>query len=467
MSRLTGYQPQLRATRGARVVFTTFGSLGDLHPYLALACELKARGHAPVIATSELYQARVEALGIEFRAVRPDRIEQLGDPSMMTRLRSAKRSPDQVFQDMFMPSLRESYVDTLAAARGADLLVSHTLAFSTRLVAERTGVPWVSSVLQPLALFSAYDPPVVGPTALVSSLLALGPAVHRPLVRGAKWSLRNWSEPWHDLRAEVGLPPTDQNPIFEGQHSPLLVLALFSRLIGDPQPDWPAQTVVTGFPFHDEAGVALPRALAEFLAAGPPPIVFTLGTSVVMHAGNFYEESARAAAALGRRAVLLTGKDPRNRPAVLPPGAIAVDYVPYAQLFPWAAAVVHQGGIGTTAQAMRAGRPMLIVPYAHDQPDNGRRVTRLRIGRTLSRRSYVAERLATRLEKLLGDPGVMARAARVGRAIRAEQGVRTACDEIERVLAGKAASIGVRLPPPELGYALVNTRSMVKESTVR
>jgi UDP:flavonoid glycosyltransferase YjiC (YdhE family) len=420
-----------RLGSGARIVFTTFGSLGDLHPYLAIALRLKARGHDPVIATSQVYRRRVESLGLAFHPVRPDRVEQRGDPSMMDRMRGTRRSPDQVFREMFMPSLRESYLDTLVAAEGADLLVSHPLAFATRLVAEQTGTRWVSSVLQPLALFSAYDPPVVGPLALVSGLLALGPAVHRPLVRGAKWSLRGWSEPWHELRSEVGLPPTDQNPIFDGQHSPLLVLALFSQIFGSPQPDWPAQTVVTGFPFYDEEDKELPVALARFLDVGPPPIVFTLGTSAVAQAGSFYEQSAEAAAMLGRRAVLLTGKDPRNRPASLPPGVVAVDYVPYAALFPHAAAVVHQGGIGTTAQAMRHGRVMLIVPFAHDQPDNARRVSKLRIGRTLSRRSYTAERVATKLSQLLGDRGAAIRAARAGVAVRADDGVGTACDAIE------------------------------------
>jgi rhamnosyltransferase subunit B len=434
VSHANGYQVKTRRDRGARIVLTTFGSLGDLHPYIAIALGLKARGHHPVIATSELYQARIEALGLGFRPVRPDRVELLGDPGMMERIRETKRSPDQVFRDMFMPSLRESYLDTLTAARGADLLISHTLAFSTRLVAERTGIPWVSSVLQPLALFSAYDPPVVGPAALVSSLLALGPVVHRPLVRGAKWSLRGWSEPWHELRAEVGLPPTHQNPIFDGQHSPLLVLALFSRMIGERQPDWPEQTVVTGFPFFDEDGSELPASLARFLDDGPPPVVFTLGTSAVMQAGAFYEESAAAAAQLGCRAVLLTGKDPRNRPRRLPPGVIAVDYVPYGALFPRAAVVVHQGGIGTTAQAMRTGRPMLVVPFGHDQPDNARRVSKLRIGRTLSRRSYTAERVATKLGQLLTERGYALRAAKVGAAVRAEDGIHAACDAIEATI---------------------------------
>src|SRR5262249_15866724 len=155
-------------------------------------------------------------------------------------------------------------------------------------------------------------------------------------------------------------------------------LALFSRLLGDKQLDWPPQTVITGFPFYDQDGDAgMPAELAAFLDAGPPPIVFTLGSSAVQDAGLFYEPTIAPARQLGRRAVLLVGKDSSNRPASLPEGMLAVDYAPFSELFPQAAAIVHQGGVGTTAQAMRSGRPMLVMPYAHDQPDNAARIVRL------------------------------------------------------------------------------------------
>ena len=112
-----------------------------------------------------------------------------------------------------------------------------------------------------------------------------------------------------------------------------------------------------------------------------------------MAAGDFYEESLKAARLLGRRAVLLVG----SRPGRLPVGPLGSDawacaYAGHAQLFPRAAAVVHQGGVGTTAQALRAGVPMLVVPFAHDQPDNAARVRRLGVARVLSRRAYRAAR---------------------------------------------------------------------------
>ena len=154
--------------------------------------------------------------------------------------------------------------------------------------------------------------------------------------------------------AEVGLPPTRDNPLFDGQHSPALVLALFSELLSAGQPDWPAPTRVAGFVFYDRDGAGgLSPELTRFLDAGPPPIVFTLGSAAVHDAGPFYEQSAVAARLLNRLAALLVGRQTHNRPALLPEGVAAFDYAPFSELFPRAAVIVHQGGVGTTGQAMR------------------------------------------------------------------------------------------------------------------
>src|SRR5207244_12880236 len=125
----------------------------------------------------------------------------------------------------------------------------------------------------------------------------------------------------------------------------------------------------------------------------------------------------------------------RNQPAALPEGVAAFDYAPFSELFPRTAAVVHSGGVGTTAQAMRAGRPMLVVPYAHDQPDNAARVTRLGVAGTLARHRYDPARAAAALRPLLDDPAYARRASEVGAAIRQEDGVSEACDALEGLLA--------------------------------
>ncbi|HEV3260420.1 MAG TPA: glycosyltransferase, partial [Gemmataceae bacterium] len=370
-----------------------------------------------------------------FRVVRPDHPVVDADPDLMRRIMDRRQGSECVIREVMMAALRQSYEDTLAAADGADLLVSHMLTFTTRLVAEQQGIPWASSFLQPLGFFSVYDPPVLPQAPFLAKLRFLGPAFHRPLFWCARRSVRSWSEPWHRLRTEIGLPPTSASPLFEGQHSPSLVLAMFSKLLAAKQADWPPQTVLTGFPFYDQDGEAgMPSELLRFLNAGRPPLVFTLGSSAVLDAGPFYDHSATAAKLLGRRAVLLVGKEPRNRPASLPEGVVAFDYAPFSELFPRAAAIVHSGGIGTTAQAMRSGRPMLVMPYAHDQPDNADRVTRLGIARTIARDRYSPARAAAELRHLLDNPTYSQRASEVGAAIRQEDGVRAACDALEGLL---------------------------------
>jgi UDP:flavonoid glycosyltransferase YjiC (YdhE family) len=426
----------------ARIVLTTFGSLGDLHPYLALAGGLRVRGHEVVIATSGQYRERVEPLGLGFHAVRPDMPDLAASSELIRRIMDLRRGPETVIREFVMPALGQSCEDTLAAAEGADLLVSHPLTFTTRLVAEKRDIPWASSVLAPLSFFSAHDPPVLPALQVLSWLRPLGPILHRPLLGLLKQTVRSWVKPWHRLRADLGLSAVRENPLFEGQHSPFLVLALYSRLLGTNQPDWPEQAVVTGFPFFHQSGEGLPADLARFLDEGEPPVVFTLGSSAVHDAGPFYEHSVAAAKALGRRAVLLVGADPRNRPATLPPGMAAFEYAPFSALFPRAVAIVHQGGVGTTAEALRSGRPMLVMPYAHDQPDNAARVARLGVARVVPRNRYTAARSTAELRRLLDEPAWSRRAAEAGKQVRQEDGVRAACEAVERLLeAHRPASI--------------------------
>jgi UDP:flavonoid glycosyltransferase YjiC (YdhE family) len=209
---------------------------------------------------------------------------------------------------------------------------------------------------------------------------------------------------------------------------------LFSRVLAEPQRDWPPHTTVTGPVFFNEADPLEPK-LAEFLEAGEPPVVFTLGTSAVGAAGRFYHESAAAAAKLGVRAVMLTGGFAQNRPDDLPPNVLLVDRAPHQLLFPRASAIVHQCGAGTTGQALKSGKPTLLVPHGHDQFDNARRVRTLGVARTVLPKEYRTERVAHDLSALLNDPGYRERAAATAAIVRTEGGAEAAADVIERLLA--------------------------------
>jgi UDP:flavonoid glycosyltransferase YjiC (YdhE family) len=430
--------PQLTGSKSPgkrRIVLTTVGSLGDLYPYLAIGLGLQARGHEVILAAGECYRSKIEELRLGFRAVRPDS-DWVTDPKIMPRLMDPRLGLIRVVCEMLLPVLRQSYEDTLAAAEGADLLVSHPLTgYVTRLVAEKTGIRWASTMLVPLGFFSACDLPVFPLAPLLSKKLRfLGRGFWSPVFWAGARATRFLAKPWFQLRADLGLPPTDGSNPLRDSHSPSLVLAPFSKLLAEKQPDWPPQTIITGFPFHDSDGRAgLPDGLARFLDAGPPPLVFTLGTAIASDAGRFFEHSAAAAKQLGHRAVLIL-KDPRNQLPVLPNGVIACDYAPFSQLFPRAAALVHHGGIGTTGLAMRSGRPMLIMPCSWDQPDNAQRAMRLGIARTIARHRYTTNRVEAELRQLLDNPIYAQRASTIGEKVRQEDGVQAACDALEGVL---------------------------------
>jgi UDP:flavonoid glycosyltransferase YjiC (YdhE family) len=349
-----------------------------------------------------------------------------------------KKGTEHGLRDFLFPALRQTYEDLLDAATKpsrADMLLLGELNYAGPLVAEITGIPWASYVLAPLSFFSAFDPPVLPMYPRLARADKTVPGMGRAIKRLARFASRKWPQPIYDLRQELGLP-RGSNPLFDAKHSPHLVLALFSHVLGQEQKDWPSNTQITGFCFYDADGgnAALPHHLEKFLEGGPAPVVFTLGSAAVLAAGRFYEYSAKAAIRLGVRAVLLIGGDARNRPAQKLPDSICVaEYAPYSALFPRAALVVHQGGVGTTAQCLSAGKPMLIMPYSHDQPDNARRMQRLEVGRIIRRANYTPVRVARKLRQMLDEPRFARRAQSVRKRLELENGVKTACDAIEEL----------------------------------
>jgi UDP:flavonoid glycosyltransferase YjiC (YdhE family) len=416
------------------IVFTTFGSLGDLHPYIALAVEWNKRGNHAVIATSEVYRKNVESEGIIFAAMRPGMPDTHNRSAVMRQVMDMNGGPEYLIRRMILPSLRNSYEDLSKACCGADGIVGHPLTFTVPMIAHLAKIPWAYVAISPTLLWSAYDPPVLAPAPWLRKLRAFGPGFYGILMQAAKYRISPWFEEVRHLSRDLGIYPVQSDPMGADQYSKTLNLALFSSAFAAPQPDWPVNTVVTGFPFYDQTAgdPKLPDDLEEFLNSGDPPIIFTLGSAAVNDAGRFYVESAAAAQKLGRRAVLLVGRETGNHPAKELPSTIHVtEYAPYSSIFARCAAIVHQGGIGTTAEALRAGKPMLVMPYAFDQPDNGCRAARLGVARTIKRSHYTAATAAKELEQLLGTPRYSHRAEVVGRLIRMENGASTACDSIE------------------------------------
>ncbi len=427
----------------ARIVLTTFGSYGDLYPYLAIGRELHRRGHIAVIAAPRVYRSAVEEAGLAFAAIRPD--VDFEDAETMRRAMEPRRGTEYVVRELVIPHLRESYSDLEAACEGANLLASHSLTYAAPLFGEQSGLPWVSTVLSPMVFCSAHDPPALPGATWLARLRPLGPTAVGTLWRLMKKISWSWSEPIRDFRRELGLP-ADADPFWEGQFSPHAVLALFSGHFALPQPDWPPRTTACGFPFHDAdfGGDADAERLGRFLAEGPAPLVFSLGSSAVTVAGDFYAAATEAARRLGQRAVLVVGDAVGAGPladtgtnAGTDPTTnqiLAIRSTAVSPLFDAASIVVHAGGIGTTGQALRAGHPQLVVPFAHDQFDSALRVKRLRLGLTLNPHRLKPSRLADTLTELLASEDMRARAAAMAATVRAEDGSAAACNVLEAIL---------------------------------
>jgi UDP:flavonoid glycosyltransferase YjiC (YdhE family) len=423
----------------ARIVLNTFGSFGDLHPYLALAIELRRRGHEAVVATAEVYRTKVEAEGVGFAPVRPDVGELLNKPELIAKLWDPRDGTEFLIRDYLMPVVHHSFEDLLAVCRGADLLLTHTASYAGPIVAENLGMQWHSVALQPMVFFSKYDAPVLPVAPWLKRIYGDGGWLFSLLMRLGRPKLMSWAKPVAELRQRLGLRALNANPMLEGQFSPFGTLAFFSEHFAKPQPDSPPNVTITGFISYDKRGESFGGSsgdsLTRFLENGPPPVLFTLGSSAVMNPGSFYQESLAAAQRLGIRAILLTGNLDRSEfPAVSPESIYFADYVPYSEVMPRSAAIVHQGGIGTTAQALRAGRPTVVVPWAHDQPDNAERLRKLGVSRTIPRSGYTAQKAARELEQLLSNDRYEERAAGLAAKLATDDGLGRAADAVERTV---------------------------------
>ena len=417
----------------SKILLATFGSLGDLHPMLALAIELRRRGHEISINTMEVYREKIDALGFRFFPLRPD-VNPDQDRHLAREIMDAKGGTEKLLREILLPNVRAMYEDLMNAVTGADCLITGEVLFPAASVVEKTNIKWITTSLAPASFLSPHDP-FVPPTAQwLKHFRFLGAAFHRGLYSLVHQRVDSWLRPYKDFRREIGLSE-NHDPVFKNKFSKLLHLAMFSKVLGKPQPDWHVPTLQTGFCFYDgqdDLGV-MPEDLTKFLDAGEPPIIFTLGSAAVMDARDFFEESGRAAQILNRRAVLLYGI--YNEPPKITDKKIAAfDYAPYSPVFPRAACVVHQGGIGTTAQVLRAGVPHLIMPYSHDQPDNAARCERIGVGRAIAREKYTAENAAAQLRELIKDESYKTNAIEAGKIVRAEHGTRMACDAIEAAL---------------------------------
>jgi UDP:flavonoid glycosyltransferase YjiC (YdhE family) len=405
----------------ARLVLTSAGSHGDFLPLVRLGCRLRDRGHEVRCAINSAMWPLAEAARLP--------VAPCGRPFGAAEARQHPEAFD-FWKDYTDDELRAawgrldlegSYRDLLAACADANLVIASRLQSAAAMVHERTGIPWISVATMPGDYPHPGDPPAEEDP-------------NDPLATEV-WALFN------RVRARVGLRPLTVADQSRYSVSPRLVLLVSSRHFSQPALESCPQLRMTGYWFDPAPPDWTPTAeLVDFLNQPLPPLLLTHGSMPVDDPAQLVAVHAQAAAVLDRRLLVQSGwagleQGDWDRRAVL-----VIGEAPHAWLFPQVAAVIHHGGMGTTAECLRWARPMLLEPLGNDQFFNARRVLALGVGAVMHPHKLTANGLTRILAEKVLIPEVEQRARAVAELLRAEDGLTVACDLIEAELR--------RLKPP-------------------
>jgi len=410
-----------------RIVIFPMGSAGDVFPFIGVGKALRQRGHDVHVCTNAYFEDTVKAAGLEFHAVgtAEDFRSVTDDPNLW--------HPRHAFMTIVRKALEPTYARLLELADdlhkpGDTCLVASSLGFGVRNARDKLGIPTVSVHLAPAVLFSEHRMPRIHGAPMPQSAPRF--------LRRLQWNIASWITDRQVLpglnafRREHSLPPA-RDVIRSWWHSPDLTLGLWPDWFGPPQLDWPAQLRLTGFPMFDDAAARpMPDELREFLRNGSAPVVFTPG-SAMSHGREFFTEAAAAMAELAPRRGLLMSQYPETIPPDLPDNVRHFTYAPYSELLPAAAAIVYHGGVGTCAQALRAGIPHVIGHMAHDQLDNLSRVRDLGVGDGTTPARLDRRWLARRLPELIADSNVITACSDIAGRFDPQGWLRETCELIE------------------------------------
>jgi rhamnosyltransferase subunit B len=413
-----------------RFLLTSWGSHGDLHPFLALGRGLMARGHWVSLVGHPDWESDTTSAGLRFVSTgEPSREDFIREhPDVLSPKWGGMVSLHTLMHKAIAPGFDHVMAALLAETGSHDAIVAHHFAFPAPVAAELAHLPYATVTLAPGVVPSAYYLP--GTHFGHARQGVFGRALNRFIWSSGSVISQFMADPAvNALRAKHGLKPV-RDAIFKA-HSPTLNIQLYSEHFAPRVPDWSAEKQIAGFCFYDPPdATALAPEIEAFLGRGEPPILFTLGSTAVQNPGPFYQSAVEALQALGLRGILLIGPE-KNRPTQLPDTSLAVPYAPYGLLMPRVRAVAHQCGIGTLSHTLRAGVPAVACPFAFDQPNNARRLEALGVAEVVLPHQHDAQHIGDALQRLLAG-NAATNAQNLGKLIRAEDGVARACEILEK-----------------------------------
>ena len=411
------------------ILITTLGSYGDVYPFVGLGVHLQRRGHHVTLLTNPFFEDLARKYSLSFVPIgtRLDYERFSNHPDLF----NPRRSLSVFFETLINPATRPAYNLLCERLTTDTVILSNITVFAARLLQEKHDVPVVTIHNIPMGIKSAYEMPRNGMVAFPDWMpLAFkrlywwvaDRAVIDPLI----------CPELNAFRDELGLPPA-RRILTRWGHSPYMVIGLFPAWFASPQPDWPPNTHLTGFPLFDEGQeAAIDDEVNAFLDGGEPPVVF-MPASLMQQGRTFFDVAVEACERLGVRAILLS-RYPHHIPADLPQGIRHFEYIPLGHILPRVAALVHQGGIGTCAQALRHGVPQLLRPLAYDQYDNAARLQRLGVGDWIQAERWTVPSVTAKLERLTASSEVRARCQAVADRFEGIHALDETCDLIERMV---------------------------------
>jgi rhamnosyltransferase subunit B len=417
----------------------TMGSVGDVLPFMRVASGLQALGREVTFITHSYHAKLVDGSGLRFIGLGTvdEYLRMIADPDLW-HPRKGFAALMATYRDLL-----EQINDAIRSvpSQAPKVVVAHPFVVPGAAISRECGSieSIVAAYLAPSNLRTLHDPLTLGPMTVARWV---------PMnVRRALWRFgeKAWVDPVavaqiNAARKPLGLPQVD-SLLTHIAGSADLSVTLFPAWFAAPVPDWPRPMISGDFPLREaQTDAVFDDNLSAFLAAGSRPLVFTPGTGNI-HAADFFACALAAILRIGRRAIFLTGERAQV-PFDLPESILWQPYVPLSALLPHAAVLIHHGGIGTTSEALRAGTPQLVTPFAWDQFDNGARVAALGAGRVTPVNRLRPRTLAASLETLATSAAIHARCAQLAAHFDPRPDPAALCTEIDRCVR-KAMSHGV------------------------